>query len=55
MLRCYVSLRANGRELAKGGELMDYITTNGKLTEKEGRKYFRQIVSGMSHIHQVLT
>jgi serine/threonine protein kinase len=37
--------------LAKGGELMDYITTRIKLAEKEGRKFFRQIVSGLAHIH----
>ena len=31
---------------------MDYITTHGRLSEKESRKFFRQIVSAMSHIHQ---
>jgi serine/threonine protein kinase len=43
---CYVVM-----ELAKGGELMDYITARGKLSEKESRRYFRQIVSAMAHIH----
>lgn len=40
------------RELAKGGELMEYIISHGKLSEKEARKFFRQIVSAMAHIHQ---
>ena len=50
---CYIImyLAINSRELAKGGELMDYITTRKKLAEKESRKYFRQIVSGLAHIH----
>ena len=30
---------------------MEYITTYGKLTEKESRKFFRQIVSAIDHIH----
>jgi serine/threonine protein kinase len=37
--------------LAKGGELMEYITAHGRLSEKESRKFFRQIVSAMDHIH----
>jgi serine/threonine protein kinase len=30
---------------------MDYVTSNGRLSEKDSRKFFRQIVSGLSHIH----
>ncbi|EGF83144.1 hypothetical protein BATDEDRAFT_8115, partial [Batrachochytrium dendrobatidis JAM81] len=38
-------------EYAKGGELMDYIAARGYLTEKEARKFFRQIVSALDHCH----
>ncbi|KAI8899953.1 kinase-like domain-containing protein, partial [Globomyces pollinis-pini] len=44
---CYVVM-----EYAKGGELMDFITVNGKLSEKDARKIFRQIVAGMDYIHR---
>jgi serine/threonine protein kinase len=39
------------RELATGGELMDFVTSSGRLSEKDARRFFRQIVSGLSHIH----
>ena len=39
------------RDLAHGGELADFITTNGKLTEKESRRLFRQLVSAVDHVH----
>ena len=39
------------RDLAHGGELSDFITTSGKLTEKESRRLFRQLVSAVDHVH----
>ncbi|KAI8899923.1 kinase-like domain-containing protein [Globomyces pollinis-pini] len=39
-------------DLAEGGELVEYIAAKWKLSENESRKYFRQIVSGLDHIHQ---
>lgn len=30
---------------------MEYITSHGKLSEKESRKFFRQIASAIEHIH----
>jgi len=41
-------------ELATGGELFDYIVARGKLKEKEARKFFRQIVSGVEYCHSNL-
>jgi len=38
-------------ECADGGELYDYINNN-KLTEKEARRIFRQIVSAIKFMHQ---
>lgn len=43
---CYVVM-----EYASGGELLDHLTSKGKLNEKEARKYFRQLVSAMDHCH----
>ncbi|KAJ3393498.1 hypothetical protein HDU92_007694 [Lobulomyces angularis] len=38
-------------EYASGGELLDLLTSKGKLTEKEARKYFRQLISAVDHCH----
>ncbi|KAF2077305.1 hypothetical protein CYY_001371 [Polysphondylium violaceum] len=38
-------------ELVSGGELFDYIVARGRLSEKEGRKFFRQIVCGLMYCH----
>lgn len=35
------------------GELYDYINKRGKLTEKDARRIFRQIVAAVSYCHQV--
>jgi len=40
-------------EYADGGELYDHISNKGRLTEKEARKIFRQIISAMHHLHEV--
>ena len=38
-------------ELVAGGELFDYIVARGRVKEKEARKFFRQIISGVEYCH----
>ncbi|KAI8800985.1 kinase-like domain-containing protein [Cladochytrium replicatum] len=38
-------------EYAHGGELFDYIVNRGKLSEKESRHFFRQILSAVGYCH----
>jgi serine/threonine protein kinase len=38
-------------EYVAGGELFDYIVANGLVKEKEGRQFFRQIVSAVEYCH----
>ncbi|KAI9105242.1 kinase-like domain-containing protein, partial [Phlyctochytrium arcticum] len=45
-LECFVVM-----EYAQGGELIEYIAARSHLSEKEARRYFRQIVSAMDHCH----
>eukprot|EP00172_Hildenbrandia_rubra_P003006 Plantae.Rhodophyta-Hildenbrandia_rubra.ctg4351.p1 GENE.Plantae.Rhodophyta-Hildenbrandia_rubra.ctg4351~~Plantae.Rhodophyta-Hildenbrandia_rubra.ctg4351.p1 ORF type:complete len:279 (+),score=14.84 Plantae.Rhodophyta-Hildenbrandia_rubra.ctg4351:499-1335(+) len=39
-------------ECAHGGDLYHYIARNGKLSESEARKYFRQLVYAVDYCHQ---
>ncbi|EGT56659.1 hypothetical protein CAEBREN_12058 [Caenorhabditis brenneri] len=39
-------------ELVSGGELFSYITKKGFLPVKESRRYFQQIISGVSYCHK---
>ncbi|KAI9219990.1 kinase-like domain-containing protein [Blastocladiella britannica] len=39
-------------EYAPGGELIDYIAAKDHLTEREARRFFRQILSAIDHCHQ---
>ncbi|EGD77012.1 CAMK/CAMKL protein kinase [Salpingoeca rosetta] len=39
-------------ELATGGEVLDYIVAHGSLSEKEVRKYCRQMVQAIDHLHK---
>lgn len=39
-------------EYVSGGELFDYIINHGKLEEKDARKFFQQIVSGVEYCHR---
>ena len=39
-------------ELVTGGELFDVIVEQGRLEEDEARRYFRQLVSGLSYCHE---
>ncbi|KAL2464451.1 CBL-interacting serine/threonine-protein kinase 1 [Forsythia ovata] len=38
-------------EYVNGGELFDRISSKGKLSEAEGRKFFQQLVDGVSYCH----
>ncbi|KAI8844523.1 kinase-like domain-containing protein, partial [Chytriomyces cf. hyalinus JEL632] len=38
-------------EYASGGELIEYIAARNYLSEREARKFFRQIISAMDHCH----
>ncbi|XP_010634908.1 serine/threonine-protein kinase SIK1, partial [Fukomys damarensis] len=38
-------------EFAKNGEMFDYLTANGHLSEHEARKKFRQILSAVEYCH----
>ena len=40
-------------EYASGGELFDYISNNGKLTEQEACKFYQQLVSGIEYLHNL--
>lgn len=39
-------------ELVSGGELFSHITKKGALSIKESRRYFQQIISGVSYCHK---
>ncbi|ORZ08328.1 kinase-like domain-containing protein [Absidia repens] len=41
-------------EYIEGGELFEYLISCGKLTEKEARKYFQQIIFGLDYCHRHL-
>ena len=41
-------------ELAEGGEVLDYIVAHGRLHEKEARKFVRQMVSAVQHMHSAM-
>lgn len=39
-------------EFVSGGELFDYILKHGKLSEREARRFFQQIISGVDYCHR---
>nr|CAX73676.1 SNF1A/AMP-activated protein kinase [Schistosoma japonicum] len=39
-------------EYVSGGELFDFIVKSGRLSEKEARKFFQQIISGVAYCHR---
>ena len=51
LLRSVTSDRRTARYVP-GGELFDYIIDHGKLEEKDGRKFFQQIISGVDYCHR---
>ncbi|XP_012283740.1 maternal embryonic leucine zipper kinase [Orussus abietinus] len=40
-------------EYCSGGELFDHIVQKNRLTERESRKFFRQIVSAVAYLHSL--
>ena len=54
-LLCIDVARAVGRYLVlehvSGGELFDYLVKKGRLTPKEARRFFRQIISALDFCH----
>ena len=40
------------QELVKGGELFDFVKSKGQLSESECKPLFRQMLSGVKHMHQ---
>lgn len=46
-----VSCRYLVLEHVSGGELFDYLVKKGRLTPKEARKFFRQIISALDFCH----
>ena len=38
-------------EHVAGGELFDYLVKKGRLTPKEARRFFRQIISALDFCH----
>lgn len=44
---CYIVM-----QYASGGEMMEYLAAQSKLSEIEARKFFAQLISGLDHIHQ---
>lgn len=39
-------------EFVSGGELFDYILKHGKLSERDARRFFQQIISGVDYCHR---
>ena len=38
-------------ELAKGGEVFDFIANSGKFSERVARYFFKQFLEGLDHVH----
>jgi serine/threonine protein kinase len=38
----------------EGGELFEYLVSQGKLCESEARRYFQQIIFGLQYCHRHL-
>lgn len=38
-------------EHVSGGELFDYLVKKGRLTPKEAKRFFRQIISALDFCH----
>lgn len=36
-----------------GGELFNYIVANGRMPEKQARRFFQQIISGIEYSHRL--
>ena len=40
-------------DMADGGDMLDYIKTNGAVTENEARKFFRQLIDASEYLHKL--
>ena len=40
-------------ELAKGGELFDFISESGRFNEMVARTYFHQMITGLEYLHKL--
>lgn len=54
----YEAIETNSRiflvmDMADGGDLLDYIKTNGAICEPEARKFFRQLVDAAEYLHNL--
>ena len=38
-------------EIARGGELFDFIKHSGALAERYARHYFKQLIAGLESMH----
>ena len=38
-------------ELAKNGELFEYVSQGGMFKEEVARKYFHQLIEGLEYLH----
>ena len=50
--RCLFVCRYLVLEHVSGGELFDYLVRKGRLSEREARRFFRQIVSAVDFCHK---
>ena len=50
-LTCFILYRYLVLEHVPGGELFDYLVKKGRLTPKEARRFFRQIISALDFCH----
>lgn len=48
---CSIFTRYLVLEHVSGGELFDYLVKKGRLTPKEARRFFRQIISALDFCH----
>lgn len=48
---CVCDFRYLVLEHVSGGELFDYLVKKGRLTPKEARRFFRQIISALDFCH----
>ena len=40
-------------EFASSGELFDYIVSHTRVKEREGSRFFQQILSGVEYVHKL--
>lgn len=58
IIALYEAIETNSRiflvlDMADGGDLLDYIKTNGAVCEPEARKFFRQLIDAAEYLHNL--